>query len=247
MPQRHLPLALPRPIPQPVGDLVLDGRLRQPHEGARLPRSAAGVGPGVTAGQLVARPLTPARWGDLERLFGPNGAYSNCWCAFQRVSGREFGAGCANRGAGNRALLRRLTEDDRRPGLIGYRGGEPVGWVSVGPRPEFGRILRSPITRLTPGEAGDPSVWSVVCFFIPRQHRGTGVGRELLAHAVRHARTAGASVLEGYPVDTGGARAQSNVVFTGTLGLFRTAGFEVVAERLARRPVVRLVLRPGVG
>jgi hypothetical protein len=36
-------------------------------------------------------------------------------------------------------------------------------------------------------------------------------------------------------------------VFTGTLDLFRTAGFEVVAERLARRPVVRLVLRPGVG
>lgn len=191
---------------------------------------------------LEVQPLGPERWPDLERLFGPNGAYSNCWCAFQRVSGREFSAGCANRGAGNRALLQRLTEDGGRPGLIGYRDGQPVGWVSVGPRPEFGRIVRSPIVRVSPDEAEDASVWSVACFFIPRAHRGSGVGRALLDHAVRHAREAGASVLEGYPVDTAGTRAQASSVFTGTLDLFRGAGFAVVARRVERRPVVRLSL-----
>jgi GNAT superfamily N-acetyltransferase len=188
---------------------------------------------------LDAQPLTPERWPDLERLFGPSGAYSNCWCAFQRVSGREFSAGCANRGAGNRALLRRLADDGGRPGLIGYRDGQPVGWVSVGPRPEFGRIVRSPIVRLSPDEAADASVWSVACFFIPRAQRGSGVGRALLENAVLHARAAGASVLEGYPVDTAGARAQASSVFTGTLDLFLGAGFNVVARRLERRPVVR--------
>ncbi len=55
--------------------------------------------------ELIVLPLTDERWPDLEALFGPNGAYSNCWCAWQRVRGREFSAGCANRGAGNRALL----------------------------------------------------------------------------------------------------------------------------------------------
>ncbi len=195
---------------------------------------------------LETHPLTRARWPDLERLFGPSGAYSNCWCAFQRVTGRQFDAGCANRGAGNRALLRRLTEGGDRPGLIGYRDGEPVGWVSVGPRPEFGRIVRSPVTRLSPDEASDESVWSVACFFIPRAHRGTGLGGALLDHAVRRARAAGASVLEGYPVDTGGTRAQASSVFTGTLDLFVGAGFEVVARHLERRPVVRLsLLRHG--
>lgn len=194
------------------------------------------------AADLETQPLTPDRWPDLERLFGPSGAYSNCWCAFQRVSGREFSAGCTNRGAGNRALLRRLTEDGGRPGLIGYRDGEPVGWVSVGPRPEFGRIVRSPIVRLSPDEAADGSVWSVACFFIPRAHRGSGVGRTLLDHAVRHARDADASVLEGYPVDTAGSRAQASSVFTGTLDLFLRAGFEVVGRRMERRPVVRLSL-----
>lgn len=120
---------------------------------------------------LVARPLTPARWGDLERLFGPNGAYSNCWCTFMRQTGAEFSRGCTRGGAGNRALLRSLIDEGRAPGLIGYADGQPIGWVSVGPRPEFGRILRSPITRLPPEAAVDRSVWAVVCFYIPRQHR----------------------------------------------------------------------------
>ena len=114
--------------------------------------------------------------------------------------------------------------------------------MSVGPRPEFGRIVRSPIVRVSPDEAEDASVWSVACFFIPRAHRGSGIGRALLDHAVRHAREAGASVLEGYPVDTAGTRAQASSVFTGTLDLFRGAGFAVVARRVERRPVVRLSL-----
>lgn len=206
-----------------------------PAPGARPRSPAARVG-------LQAHPLSPDRWADLERLFGPNGAYSNCWCTYQRVTGREFSAGCRNQGEGNRALLRSLTDAGRRPGLIGYRGGEPVGWVSVGPRIEFGRILRSPVTRVSREEAADGSVWSVVCFFIPRPHRAQGVGAGLLERAVAHARAGGARALEAYPVDTAGRRAPSSSVYTGTLPLFARAGFVKVAEHVAGRPVVRLEL-----
>jgi len=194
------------------------------------------------AARLRTHPLTLTRWPDLERLFGPNGAYSNCWCAFQRVTGREFSAGCTNRGAGNRALLRGLADGPQAPGLLGYRDGQPVGWVSVGPRPGFGRILRSPITRLSPDEAADPSVWSVVCFFIPRAERGRGVGRALLGSAVDHARASGARMVEGYPVDTRGQRIPSANAFTGTLDLFAAAGFRPISERVAGRPLVQLSL-----
>jgi len=199
----------------------------------------------VTADALAVHPLTDGRWPDLEALFGPNGGYSNCWCSWQRISGREFSAGCADRGAGNRALLRRLTAEDRRPGLIGYRDGAPVGWVSVGPRPEFGRILRSPITRLDAAAAADASVWSVACFYIPALHRGRGVATALLEAAVAAARGSGAAALEGYPVDTGGRRAQSSSLFTGTPELFRRAGFMQVAEHRPGRPVMRLELGRG--
>jgi GNAT superfamily N-acetyltransferase len=200
----------------------------------------------TTAGRLVALSLTPERWGDLERLFGPNGAYSNCWCTFQRVSGREFSAGCANRGAGNRALLRSLTNEGRQPGLIAYRDGDPVGWVSVGPRPEFGRILRSPIAKLDAEEKADASVWSIVCFYIPRRLRGGGIGRALVAEAVAHAHRAGARLVEAYPVDTAGARVPGISAYTGTVALFRRAGFRRRPSRgTAGRPVMQLPLERG--
>jgi GNAT superfamily N-acetyltransferase len=196
----------------------------------------------VTVDALRVEPLTAARWSDLEDLFGPNGAYSNCWCTWQRVTGREFAAGCASRGAGNRALLKHLAEDGRRPGLLAYAGGQPIGWISVGPRPDFGRIVRSPITRLDPSAAVDASVWSVACFYIPAPNRGKGVAAALLAAGVAGARTASARAIEGYPVDTAGERRQSSNLFTGTLDLFLRAGFTRVAERLPGRPVVRLEL-----
>jgi GNAT superfamily N-acetyltransferase len=202
--------------------------------------------PALAAHPLTVRPLTDARWPDLEELFGPNGAYSNCWCAYQRVTGREFSAGCANRGAGNRALLRSLTMSGNVPGLIGYRQGRPVGWVSVAPRPQYGRIVRSPVTRLDASGAADASVWSVACFYIPARNRGQGIATALLDAAVTHARAAGAAAVEGYPVDTGGRRVPGSNAFTGTLDLFERAGFRRIAERLAGRPVVRLDLRGSV-
>jgi GNAT superfamily N-acetyltransferase len=193
----------------------------------------------TVAGPLAVRPLTDERWPDLEALFGPSGAYSNCWCTWQRISGRAFSAGCANRGAGNRALLRGLAESGAEPGLLAYRDRAAIGWVSTGPRREFGRILRSPITQLTAGEASDPAVWSVACFFIPAAHRGQGVASALLEAAVGRAREASARAIEGYPVDTRGERRQSSSLFTGTLELFLRFGFSRVAERRPGRPVVR--------
>jgi len=197
----------------------------------------------VTQAALVVHPLTDARWADLEELFGPNGAYSNCWCVYQRVTGREYGAGCANRGAGNRALLRSLTHAGTVPGLIAYRDGRPVGWVSVAPRPQYGRIVRSPITRIGAAEAADTSTWSVACFYIPVRNRGQGIATGLLEAAIGQARAGGAAAVEGYPMDTGGRRVQGSSAFTGTLELFERAGFRRIAERLPGRPVVRLDLR----
>src|SRR6185436_5677335 len=33
---------------------------------------------------IRCRPLTAGRWSDLERVFGPNGANSGCWCMWFR-------------------------------------------------------------------------------------------------------------------------------------------------------------------
>ena len=189
---------------------------------------------------LDVRPVTPDLWRELAEFFGPSGAYSGCWCMWWRVPGSEFSAGARDGAAGNRAGMQRLVEGREVPGLIGYAESSPVGWVSIGPRPSYGRLLRSPTLR--PGPDDDPddtSVWSVVCFWIPRAHRGQGVATALLDAAVAHASGAGARAVEAYPVDTSGSRRPSADLFTGTLEMYERAGFREVERRRPTRPIVR--------
>lgn len=62
-----------------------------------------------------------------------------------------------------------------------------------------------------------------------------------------HTRDCGASLLEGYPVDTARERISGTLAYVGTTGLFETAGFTRVVVTDARsggkpRWVVRLEL-----
>ena len=184
-------------------------------------------------------PVTPDRWSELQELFGPSGAYSNCWCTWWRQTGSDFSRGCERRGEGNRALMAALVAAGDEPGLIAYRDGRPVGWVSVAPRPQFGRVLRSPTLRPAPAQADDTTTWSIVCFWMPRAERGRGLATALLDAAVAHAAARGAHAVEAYPVDTAGARQASANLFTGTLGMFRRAGFREVERGRGQQAIVR--------
>ena len=168
--------------------------------------------------------------GRLADFFGPSGAYAHCWCTWFRQSSKDFDEGCLDAGAGNKEVLRRLTDDGRVPGLLAYDstsdGSTPVGWVSVAPREEFGRILRSPT--LKPHAPDGAGVWSVVCFWVPRARRGQAFAHALLAGAVDWAVANGAQAVEGYPVDTTAGRKQAAAIFTGTVSLFARAGFTPV-------------------
>jgi GNAT superfamily N-acetyltransferase len=200
---------------------------------------------------LDVRPVRAADWPALEKFFGPSGAYGNCWCAYFRVNTKDFEAGARDHGAGNRAVLRRVTESGDVPGLLAYDGAEPVGWVSVSPRPRFGRVLRSPLLKPRgDDDAADEGTWSVVCFWVPRAHRGRRVASVPLDAAVRHAAAAGAAAVEGYPVEVAaGARAADASMFTGSVAMFERAGFTRVpptptGDRRGRdgRPVMRRTL-----
>jgi GNAT superfamily N-acetyltransferase len=207
----------------------------------------------VTSGRIDVRPAGPAEWEQLAGFFGSSGAYSGCWCTWWRRTAAEFHAGCRDGAAGNRAVLQRITVEGRVPGLLAYDaaapgaddGARPVGWVSVAPRPEFGRVLRSPTLKPRDDDRGAPddaAIWAIVCFWVPRSRRGSGVGTALLGAAVDHARAGGARVLEGYPVDTA-TRMPSAEIYTGTLTMFRRAGFtEVQPPTRGTRRVVRLDL-----
>jgi GNAT superfamily N-acetyltransferase len=190
---------------------------------------------------LEIRPVTADCWDELAAFFGPSGAFSHCWCTWWRQTAGEFSSGIEADGAGNRALMRQIVAAGSEPGLLAYRDGKPVGWVSVAPRAQYGRILRSRRIGPDPEEAADQRVWSVVCFWIPRSERGKGIATELVDGAVARARERGARTLEAYPVEAGGRQPAANL-FTGTLAMFQRAGFREVNRPRGAQLVVRLEL-----
>ena len=188
---------------------------------------------------LDVRPVTSERWQELADLFGRSGAFSNCWCTWWRQTSGEFTRGIAEHGAGNRALMHSLVEAGSEPGLLAYRDARPVGWVSVAPRTQYGRVLRSRRIGPSQDEATDEGVWSIVCFWIPRAERGNGVATALLTGAMEHARERGARELEAYPVDASTGRHAAANLFTGTLSMFTRAGFREVERPRGVQVVVR--------
>jgi len=63
--------------------------------------------------------------------------------------------------------------------------------------------------------------------------------------AVAHARSHGATAVEGHPVDTDALRAakvSGSALFTGTMRTFLDVGFSEIARTYPSRPVMRLEL-----
>jgi len=64
-------------------------------------------------------PLTPTRWADFERLFGPRGACAGCWCMWWCLPAAEWRK---RRGADNRQAFRAVVRRGPPPGGV-HRSG----------------------------------------------------------------------------------------------------------------------------
>lgn len=142
-------------------------------------------------------------------------------------------------GQANKRALKSLVDSGTVPGLIGYKDGRPIGWISLGPREDYRRLERSPIMK----RVDDKPVWSIVCFFVDPKERGKGVMEALLRAAVDYARTQGATLLEAYPVDKK-ERSHPDFMWFGAKRMYDRAGFMEVARRKRTRPVMRRGVRP---
>lgn len=190
---------------------------------------------------FAIHPLTPDRWADLAALFGPVGADGGCWCMFWRLTSTAYNQSNRDR---NREALKALADEGRAPGLLAYRDGQPAGWCGVGPRADFARLQRS----RTLGPVDDRPVWSIVCFFVGRRHRGQGVATALLRAAVRRAAEHDAPAIEGYPINPPVVKVPPTAAYPGTFAMFRAVGFREVATTAARsggahRVIMRYDLR----
>jgi GNAT superfamily N-acetyltransferase len=219
-------------------------RTRAAARPARNARTAERPGrPGARSRATVApawriEPLTPERWDDFTTLFGPRGACAGCWCTWARFTHAEFKAASP---VARRAAIRRVVHREDAPGLLAYDGEAPVGWIAVAPRATYRRYATS--RALAPVD--EQPVWSVPCFFVARTHRRRGLTVALLEAACAYARARGASIVEGYPVDTKGQRQAAAFVWTGLPPAFAAAGFREVERRTPTRPIMRRTLRPA--
>jgi len=184
---------------------------------------------------LTFKPLTAGNWQDFVTLFGERGACGGCWCMWFRIHNRDFEA---NKGEGNRKAMQQLVESGEVPGILAYCDGAPVGWCAVAPRGEYIRLQNSRILKPVDGQP----VWSVVCLYIDKESRGSGIAVGLLQAAIEFVREQGGKIVEGYAVEPKDERMPAVFAFHGPAAAFLKAGFKEVVRRSERRPVMRYQL-----
>ena len=190
--------------------------------------------------RLEIHPLEKQRWKDLETLFDGRGGSQvrGCWCMYYRRSGRADKPADTTYAQFNKCALKALVDNGIAPGLIGYRDGRPIAWVSLGPREDYAKLARSSVMK----PVDDKPVWSVVCFYTAKEVRGEHLAEAMLKGAIAYARSHGARLIEAYPVDKA-ARGSDDSMWFGAKSMYDRAGFVEVARRKPTRPVVRKALR----
>jgi predicted GNAT family acetyltransferase len=182
-------------------------------------------------------PASPARWADLEDLFGPErGGCAGCWCVWPRVSAGEF----KSLGKpGRKAMFQEIFAAGPPPGLLAYEGETAVGWCAVGPRESYARFQSAKASRPLDDEAEIGPIWAITCFYIRNTHRKSGLMAKLAEAAVAHARAEGAKAVEACTIDPDRPLVWGDG-FVGLTPVFQSLGFQEIARRSPRRPLMRL-------
>ncbi|GAA3847545.1 GNAT family N-acetyltransferase [Amycolatopsis tucumanensis] len=198
---------------------------------------AAASGDLTRSSDLRITELTAGDWPLFERLLGPGGLQGGCWCAWFRMTSRQFRETGPE---GHKAHVRDEVRAGKPLGLLGILDDEPVAWVAVSPRLDNPRLATSRVAALPDDDPTD--VWSVTCFYVHRRARGRGIAAAMLRAATRHAFDRGARVVEGYPVDARKKR-PAGELYHGTVEMFAAAGFELTARRDTVRALMRISAR----
>ncbi|MGE4250999.1 MAG: GNAT family N-acetyltransferase [Parvibaculaceae bacterium] len=188
------------------------------------------------ASRFTVRPLTAARWADVEDLFGPDkGANSGCWCMWPRLTGTDFKALSRDR---RKKAFKSCVAAGPAPGLLLYEKGQAIGWVAVSPRPEVIRFETAKTSALEP-EKDPRKHYAITCFYVRTGHRKRGLMTDLAEAAIAYARKKKAKAIDVCPIDTGKPLMWGEG-FVGIVSVFRELGFTEVARRSPRRPLMRL-------
>jgi len=175
-------------------------------------------------------PVTPDRLADLARFSESHGKFRYCSCMRWRLASSEYRRSTKETRV---EALDDLVRQGTPIGVLAYDGDKPIGWCSIAPREAYGALDRFRALR----RLDEQPVWSVVCFFVDARARRGGLTLGLLKAAVEYARSLGATIIEGYPVEPG-----KLYTYMGSPATFRRAGFTDVTPAGQERRVMRLIL-----
>jgi hypothetical protein len=180
-------------------------------------------------------PLTPDRWADFEELLGPKGAYGGCWCMWWRLPRKQFES---QQGEQNRRAMKAIVDSGKIPGIIAYQGSRPIAWCAVAPREEYGALNRSRVLKAI----DDQPVWSIVCFYLAKEQRRSGLLENLIRAAVDHTRQHGGSIVEAYPTAVRSKKAPPTSTYMGFPEVFARVGFVECAQPSASKRIMRFAI-----
>lgn len=180
-------------------------------------------------------PVTRARLGDLTQFSEEHGKFRYCSCMRWRMTSSEYKRSTKT---SRIAALDTLVRKNCPVGVLAYADGKPIGWCSIAPRETFGALERF----RSLGRIDDARVWSVVCFFVDRNFRRQRITLGLLKAAIKYAKSRGAKVIEGYPVEPG-----QLYTYMGSPATFRKAGFRDVTPSGRTRVIMRYVNNQAAG
>lgn len=181
-----------------------------------------------SAADLQFRPVTLDCLPDLKRFSAEHGKFGYCSCMRWRMTSSEYRK--SSKAERSDGLYARVLEREA-VGVLAYDNDNPVGWCSVGPRKTYAALERY---RALPRLDVEPA-WSVVCFFVDSRYRRQGLTLKLLEAAVDYAASAGALIVEGYPVEPDAP----SYTYMGSSNTFLQAGFKDVTPLGQKRSVMR--------
>jgi GNAT superfamily N-acetyltransferase len=130
----------------------------------------------------------------------------------------------------NRQDKRGPVREDRSHAILVYSDEKPVGWCQYGTRAELPRIDAGRNYKKVESLAESERLWRITCFFVDKEHRGTGVARLALHEALTSIGRQDGGVVEAYPIFSKKMAALPEWRWFGTPSMFRRERSKPVAN-----------------
>ena len=142
-------------------------------------------------------------------------------------------------GGGNKTAMQAIVNSGEVPGILVYHEQKAVAWCSIAPRANFASLNRSFVLK----PLDDQPVWSIVCLFIDKQYRKSGLTEQVIKCAIDYAKTQGANIVEAYPTQPKKAELPPVSSFMGIPAMYEKLGFVACARPSASKVVMRFYIK----